>query len=180
MITFLKFFTLLVLTLSPLAAAPPITAKDADGVERTLNQVGQVTVIVSSNPSVQERTRQAGKAMDAFQGRTDFRSIVLVDLRGTMADWAKGYTLRRMMKDLDQEALRITPAYRKNGNSGNPRLAVSAVADFDGTVGLRLGWLKPKNQLRVIIFDRNGKRFREWEDLKNLSELTSALQKCFP
>lgn len=180
MMNLLKIITLLVLLSSPLVAAPFMSVKDADGVERSLNPAGQVTVIVSSNPSVQERTRQAGKAMDAFQGRTDFRSIVLVDLRGTMADWAKGYTLRRMVKDLDQEALRITPAYRKNGNMGNPRTDVSAVADFDGTVCLQLGWLKPKNQLRVIIFDRNGKKFREWEDLKNLSELSNSLKKCFP
>jgi hypothetical protein len=175
----MKPFLLVVLTLllpGALQADSLIKAKDADGVVRNLNPAGQVTVIVYSNPEVQDRTRQTGRALDPFQGREDFRSIVVVDLRGTMADWAPGYTIRRMVKDLDQEALRVTPAYREKGNKTNPRPDLSAVADFKGETCLQLGWEKPVNQLRVLIFDKKGKKYREWGDLKNFNELAHAVQ----
>jgi hypothetical protein len=152
-----------------------IEVVDADGVRRCLNQPGQVTVIIYSNPAVQERTRGAGKALDSFQGLAGFRSVVLVDLRGSLADWAAGYTVRRMQRDLDQEALRVTPAYRKRGNMKNPRGDLSAVADFKGETCVKLGWVKPRNDLRVLIFDVEGKRHREWTDLKKLEELTQAV-----
>jgi hypothetical protein len=162
-----------------LSASPLIQVQDADGVTRSLNPPGQVTVLIYSNPSVQDRTRQTGKALDLFQGRKDFRSIVVVDLRGTMADWAQGYTLRRMVKDLDQEALRVTPAYRKNGNPSNPRSDLSAVADFKGDLCLQLGWEKPQNQLRIILFDQKGRKHREWEDLKDFHELKTQVGALF-
>lgn len=157
-------------------AEPSIKVIDADGISRTLNQIDQITVIIYSNPAVQSRTRLAGKALDSFQGKAAFRSVVVVDLRGSMANWATGYTTRRMVKDLDQEALRITPFYRQNGNLNNPRNDVSAVADFKGNVCLALGWEKPANKLRIIIFNQKGKNIREWADLKEVSELTDYLK----
>jgi hypothetical protein len=178
----MRSFLFYLIMLVPLAlqAEPLIEAQDADGVLRGLNPRSQVTVIVYSNPTVQERTREAGRALDLFQGRKNFRSIVVVDLRGTMADWAAGYTVRRMVKDLDKEALRVTPAYRDNGNEANPRSDLSAIADFSGAICRQLGWEKPKNQLRVIIFDQQGRRHREWDDLKDYAELTQATRKLFP
>lgn len=175
---FLVLFSLLFVPLG-LPAEPLIKATDADGVQRTLNPKGQVTVIIYSNPAVQDRTRQTGKELDLFHGREDFRSIVVVDLRGTMADWAPGYTVRRMVKDLDQEAIRLTPVYRKKGNSKNPRPDLSAVADFTGEICLKLGWEKPKNQLRIIVFNKQGMRQKEWEDLKTFSELTGTVRALF-
>ncbi len=170
------FYLLLFLLPAGLEAAPLIQAKDADGVLRSLNPVGQVTVIIYSNPSVQDRTRQTGKELDLFHGRGDFRSIVVVDLRGTMSDWAPGYTVRRMIKDLDQEALRVTPAYRKKGNTRNPRPDLSAVADFKGEICLQLGWDKPKNQLRIIVFNQQGIRQKEWDDLLHFEDLKKTVQ----
>jgi hypothetical protein len=57
----------------------------------------------------------------------------------------------------------------------NPRGDLSAVADFKGETCVKLGWVKPRNDLRVLIFDVEGKRHREWTDLKKLEELTQAV-----
>lgn len=158
------------------AETDKIRATDADGVERTLNQTGRVNVIIYSNPSVQDRTRAAGKSLDPFQGKESFRSVVVVDLRGTMADWAPGYTVRRMVRDLNTEAERIRPAYEKNGNQGDPRKDVSAVADFKGETCDALDWDKPANQLRVIVFGKSGAKVKEWSDLKDYAQMTKTVK----
>lgn len=139
---------------SPGYAAQVVT--DADGVQRRLDMPGRVTAVIYSNPQIQEWTRQAGQALDEFQGRPDFRIVVMVDLRGTMADWAPGYTVRRMQRDLDAEAKRVKPFYTKNRNGADPRPDMSAVADFKGEACKALGWDKPGPWRRVIVFGKDG------------------------
>ncbi|MDR1192258.1 MAG: hypothetical protein LBK60_11460 [Verrucomicrobiales bacterium] len=167
-------FFLLAATVS---GAELIKAADVDGRERVLNEAGKVHVVIYSNEDVQDRTRAAGRALDEFQGLPEFRSVVVVDLRDSLANLAKSYTQRRMVRDLDAEALRVTPFYRKNGNAGDPRREVSAVADFSGELSVRLGWREPAETLRVIVFDRHGREAARWEDLKDYRPLTLAVKK---
>jgi len=149
-------------------AGAAIRVKDADGVERRLDEPGRVTAVIYSNPAVQDWTRKAGAALDEFQGRADFRAVVVVDLRGTMADWAPGYTVRRMQRDLDAEAGRVAPFYQKNGNSGNPRPDMSAVADFKGEACRPLGWVEPAQRRRVVLFGKDGREAHRSEDQADL------------
>jgi hypothetical protein len=170
--------------LSPQAAlrAEVIQATHVDGKEFTLNQAGRVTVVLYSCPAVQDRTREAGKAVYEFQGRDDFRVAVVVDLRGSLAPLAKGYTARRMKADLDEEAKRVKPFYLKNGNTSDPRPNFAAFADFDGALSKRLGWKEPQNQMRVVIFDRNGNEAGRWADLGagEYGELAETVRRLLP
>ncbi|MDR1305228.1 MAG: hypothetical protein LBK76_08410 [Verrucomicrobiales bacterium] len=142
-----------------------IKATDVDGRERVLNEANTVHVVIYSNEEVQDRTRAVNLALDEFQGLPGFRPVVVVDLRGSLAQLAKGYTRRRVARALDAEALRVTPRYRQNGNAGDPRADLCAVADFTGELSVKLGWRKPAATLRVIIFDRPGAELLRWEDL---------------
>lgn len=161
---------------SPLVAA--LTVTDADARERRLDEPGRVTVVIYSNPALQDWTRRAGASLDRFQGLEDFRLVVVVDLRKTMADWATGYTIRRMQKDLDKEAERMAPFFRAKGNPDDPRSHVSAVADFKGGTSLSLGWTEPANRKRVLVFGKDGKVFFSTEDLGDFSELQKAVQQA--
>lgn len=170
--------------LPPQAAlgAEVIQAMHVDGKEFALNQAGRVTVVLYSCPAVQDRTRGAGKAVYEFQGRDDFRVAVVVDLRGSLAHLAKGYTARRMKADLDEEAKRVKPFYLKNGNTSDPRPNFAAFADFDGALSKRLGWEEQRNQMRVVIFDRSGNEAGRWEDLGagDYGELAEAVRRLLP
>lgn len=152
-----------------LPAGAELRVKDADGVERRLDEPGRVTAVIYSNPEVQQWTRQAGAALDKFQGRADFRIVVVVDLRGTMADWAPGYTVRRMQRDLNAEARRVAPFYARNGNSTDPRPDMSVVPDFKGVVCQALGWKQPAGRRRVVLFGKDGKEAWRSEDLTDLA-----------
>jgi hypothetical protein len=148
---------------------------DADGVQRRLDTPGRVTAVIYSNPQIQEWTRQAGQALDEFQGRPDFRIVVIVDLRGTMADWAPGYTVRRMKRDLDAEARRVAPFYAKNGNSADPRPELSAVPDFKGEASVGVGWNKPGALRRVIVFGKDGAEVHREENQSDLAAWRAAV-----
>jgi hypothetical protein len=161
-----------------LPAAEAITAEDADGKKVRLNAEKRVTVIIGSNENVQQRTRAAGKALDEFQGRPDFRAIVLVDLRDSIGNLVPWIVRGRMRADLDKEALRITPAYRANGNQGDPRADVSAVPDFDGKICRQVEWEKPAKTLRVVVFGKDGAVARRWEDLADYAELQAAVRQA--
>jgi hypothetical protein len=156
-------------------ASAAVSVSDADGVVRRLDEPGRVTVVIYSNPALQDWTRKAGASLDQFQGRSDFRSVILVDLRKSMADWAPGYTVRRMQKDLDKEAERIRPSYQKNGNKNNPRPDVSAVADFKGQASRAVGWDEPANQKRVVVYGKDGKVAFRSEDAADFSVLRKAV-----
>lgn len=160
------------------AAAAAVSVTDADGVVRRLDEPGRVTVVIYSNPALQDWTRKAGASLDKFQGIPEFRSVVIVDLRKSMADWAPGYTIRRMQKDLDKEAGRITPAYRSNGNKKNPRPDVSAVADFKGEACKAVGWTEPANHKRVVVFGIGGKVVYRSEEAAEFSALQKAVAKA--
>jgi hypothetical protein len=158
-------------------ASSPVKITDVDGRERILNGKGKVHVIIYSNEDVQDYTRAAGKSLDQFQGLAEFRTIVVVDLRGSLANLAQGYTQRRMIHDLDAEAQRIVPFYRHNGNQGDPRADVSAVADFKGDIALKLGWKETAETLRVIVFDQDGRETARWENLQDYALLQKAVGK---
>lgn len=158
-----------------MGGAEPITAVDADDKERRFNQPGYVSVVIYGTSGLQDWTRQAGEALDVFQGMEDFRGFVVVDLRGYFSLF-HGFIKSRMREDMDEEAERIEPFYRKNGNDGDPREGLSATPDFDGSVSRALGWEEKADARRVVIFDREGEEARRWDALEDLSELTRVVR----
>jgi hypothetical protein len=156
-------------------ASEPIRAIDADEKEVILNHPDRITVIIYSNQALQEKTRAAGKALYPYQGIPNFRVIVLVDLRDSFAHFVKGYTVRRMRKDLDEEAVRVRPFYQKNGNMEDPRDYLSAVPDFDGTICKKIEWNQPSKTLRVKVYGKDGTEILSWDNLRDPIILTEAI-----
>lgn len=159
-------------------AAALLQVEDADGKKVELNASGRVTVVIGSNENVAQATREAGQAGDTFQGRADYRCVVVVDLRDSLGNLAPPIVRMKMRSDLDEEGERLIPFYRKNGNFGDPRKDLSCVADFDGAIAQKLGWKKPVKTLRAVIFGKDGRPIRNWEDLKNFSELTATIARA--
>jgi len=154
-----------------------IRTLDADGCEWVLNKPGRVMVVICGNSSDQDDLRACGKSLDEFQGRRDFRAIVVVDLRGSLANLAKGYTCRRMSRGLDAEALRIKPIYRDKGNRGDPRPDIGSVADFDGQLCTRLGWGVAEKGVRTVVFDKGGTEKYRGRFPDNAGDLRKAVAK---
>lgn len=133
-----------------------------DGVRLNLRDPAFATVVIYSNQTVQRQTRVAGRIFDQFQGKSRFRIVVVVDLRGSLANLARGYTIRRIQRDLDTEAERLKPFFEANGNLDNPRSSLHVVADFNGQTCEALGWTRPLREEQILFYPRRGAR-RLWQ-----------------
>ena len=130
--------------------------KDCDGRIAQLNPAGKITVVMASSQPLADTTREFGRALYGWQGRKEFRVIVVVDLRKSLGTLFKGWTVGKMKADLDEEAERLVPWYRANKNPGNPRGDLCGIADFDGKATDSLGWGSDEKKMKVTIFGKNG------------------------
>lgn len=137
-------------------AATPLEVTDCDGQIIVLNPMEKVVVILASSQALAEQTREFGRALYGWQGRNDFRVVVVVDLRKSLGTLFKSWTLGKMKADLDEEGERLLPWYRANHNFGQPRPDLCGVADFDGQVTEKLGWGKDDRQMKATIFGKSG------------------------
>ena len=173
--------SLLALALSVTMAMAAIEAVDIDGHTLTLDAPGHVTAVISSSPETQNRTRDAGGLLDRYRGRTDFRIVIVVDLRSSFAGVFPGIVRSQMRESLEAEAARLKPFYLAHGNPRNPREETEAIADFDGALCEKLAWADTPDRLRVVVFGRNGKELGRWSDLTDYAPLqktvSAALEK---
>jgi len=154
----------------------PMVVEDAFESSRVLNPPDKVSVILYSSPAVQEKTREAGRVLNPFLARTDFQLVVLVDLKGSLANWAKGYTRRRMQRDLKAKIDNL-PAEIQHFHQGKyPRPDITVVPDFDGHACQSLEWDESSDKkLKAIIFD-DGKLVRQWKDLEDYRLLQKSVK----
>ena len=131
--------------------------KDCDGKVVELNPTDRITVVLASSQPLADTTREFGRALYGWQGRKEFRVIVVVDLRKSLGTLFKGWTVGKMKADLDEEAETLIPWYRANQNPNNPRPDLCGIADFDGKATESLGWGSDDTKMKVSIFgkDRN-------------------------
>ena len=154
----MRLFALLLLFMcAPECARDLAHPKDCDGKVVELNPADRITVVLASSQPLADTTREFGRALYGWQGRKEFRVIVVVDLRKSLGTLFKGWTVGKMKADLDEEAETLIPWYRANQNPNNPRPDLCGIADFDGKATESLGWGSDDTKMKVSIFgkDRN-------------------------
>jgi len=137
--------------------------KDCDGKVVEFDPQGRITVVLASSQSLADTTREFGRALYGWQGRREFRVIVVVDLRKSLGTLFKGWTVGKMKADLDEEAERLIPWYRANQNPNNPRPDLCGIADFDGYVTNSLEWGSDEKKMKVMIIGKNGEIWSEMD-----------------
>ena len=154
----MRLFALVLLFMcAPVGARDLAHPKDCDGKVVELNPADRITVVLASSQPLADTTREFGRALYGWQGRKEFRVIVVVDLRKSLGTLFKGWTVGKMKADLDEEAETLIPWYRANQNPNNPRPDLCGIADFDGKATESLGWGSDDTKMKVSIFgkDRN-------------------------
>ena len=150
--------------------------KNCDGELTVLNPKGQITVVMASSQSLADTTRAFGRALYPWQGREDFRLIVVVDLRKSLGSFVRGWTKAKMRADLHEEALTLKPWFLARGNTNNPRTYLCAIPDFDGKATEALGWGENDEVMKVKIFGKDGEQIWVSKDAKGPGPLTAKLR----
>jgi hypothetical protein len=152
----------------PSLSAPPLRkfrAVDADNHNILLNRPGVITLVLGTSEDSQNAARAAGEAVYPLQGRPDFKLIVVVDLRNSVASWVPSVVLAQMRSNLDDEAIELKPYFLKNGNKSNPRNSSYVIPDFSGTICPQLGWTEGSDNLRGILFGIDGREIMRWDKI---------------
>ncbi|MCX6934780.1 MAG: hypothetical protein NTZ01_01055 [Verrucomicrobia bacterium] len=151
--------------------------KNCDGKVFELNPHGKIMVILASSQPLADTTREFGRSLYGWQGREGFRVTVVVDLRKSLGTLFKGWTIGKMKANLDEEGEALRPWYRANGNQGDPRPDLCAIADFDGQVSEALGWGGDEEKMKVIIFGKDGEKLWSSKDLKSPTSMMEEVRK---
>jgi len=150
--------------------------KNCDGKPTVLNPTGQITVVMASSQPLADTTREFGRALYPWQGREDFRLIVVVDLRKSLGSFVRGWTKGKMKADLDEEAITLKPWFAARGNTNNPRTYLCAIPDFEGKATESLGWGEDDEVMKVKIFGKDGEIVWVSRDAKSPGPLTAKLK----
>ena len=174
----MRLFALALLFMcAPLGAKELAHPKDCDGKVVELNPTNRITVVLASSQPLADTTREFGRAVYGWQGRSEFRVIVVVDLRKSLGTLFKGWTVGKMRADLNEEAERLIPWYRANKNPNNPRPDLCGIADFDGKATESLGWSSDDTKMKVSIFGKNGDVVWSNVNLRTPASLQAEIEK---
>ena len=146
-------------------AAPPISTKDIDGKWQRLPPVDHVTVIMYTNPDLEQASRDMSAAFDTLRGLKKFAFMQVIDLRGDVPAIARGLVGKEVRKHEDREAVRVQPFYIKNGNKSNPRPDMIAITDFSGNILNYLGWHNRYNNIHLIVYDKAGQELKRFDQV---------------
>ena len=171
--SFISFFLLT----GAVWAGPLPQPINCDGQPFQLNPKGKIMILLASSQPLADTTREFGSSLYGWQGRDGFRVTVVVDLRKSLGTLFKGWTLGTMKANLDEEGMQIQPWYRANGNSGNPRADLCAIADFDGKVTDALGWGSDENKMKVTIFGKDGEKIWNSTNAQSPAAMLKEVQK---
>ena len=150
---------------------------NCDGQPFQLNPKGKIMILLASSQPLADTTREFGSSLYGWQGRDGFRVTVVVDLRKSLGTLFKGWTLGTMKANLNEEGIEIQPWYRANGNLGNPRVDLCAIADFDGKVTDALGWGNDENKMKVTIYGRDGEMIWNSTNAQSPAAMLKEVQK---
>ena len=136
---------------------------------------GHVTIVVLTTPSNLSKPRLVGdRVPDSFLGNPIYRMITVVRF-GQHSRPVRALLAAGARRHLNVEAKRVQPRYDATKIARNPRSAIFAVADFDGSAISQLN-VEPGGGFRVFIFGRSGKLLAKWNDAPSTEELIRVLK----
>jgi hypothetical protein len=167
-------FIALLLTLAPLAGrATPVAiqGQDVDGHAVAVNGSGHYTVVMYTNPDLEDESRQMTLAMDIFRSRSDFSLIRVVDLRGDVPPEMRGIVRGQIRKEMVREDKRLKDQRGIEHASANAPI----IPDFSGSTLDALGWDSVYSQVRLVVYDRQGHEIKRLADVSDPKELTRVM-----
>jgi hypothetical protein len=159
---------------APLAAragAPPINGQDVNGHPVAVNGSGHYTVVMYTNPDLEDESRQMTLALDPFRSRSDFAFIRVVDLRGDVPPQMRGLVRGQIRKEMVREDKRLMDQRGIAHASANAPI----IPDFSGSTLDALGWDSVYSQVRLVVYDRHGHEIKRLADVSDPKELTRVM-----
>ena len=154
---------------APAPVTPPISGQDVNGHEVALNAKGHYTVVMYTNPDLEDESRKMSLALDPYRSRSDFTFVRVVDLRGDVPP-----TMRGMVRgDIRKEQVKEVARLKKAGVSSSNEAPI--IPDFSGSTLNALGWDSTYDQVHLVVYDTKGHEVKRLESVTDAKQMTKAV-----
>jgi hypothetical protein len=154
------------------AEVQAISGDDVNGHVVAVNAPGHYTVVVYTNPDLEDASRKVTLALDSFRSRSDFSLVRVVDLRGGVPPEMRGMVRGQIRKEEAKEADRLKKA---GADGGRP---APIIPDFSGSTLNALGWDSVYDEVHVVVYDPHGheiKRLANVSDPKQVTQMVASV-----
>src|ERR1700685_3025731 len=111
-----------------LHAADPISGADVDGRPVAINAKGHYTVVMYTNPDLEDESRAMTLALDPYRSRTNLDFVRVVDLRGDVPPSMRSMLRNQTRKEQAKECARL-----KKAGVDAPAGSAPIIPDFSGS-----------------------------------------------
>jgi hypothetical protein len=148
----------------------PISGQDVDGRSVEVNGTGHFTLVLYTNPDLEDTSRKMTIALDSYRSRSDFTLVRVVDLRGGVPPEMRGIVRVQIRKEQVKENARL----KKAGFASNSNHA-PIIPDFSGSTLDALGWDSIYDQVRLVIYDRHGHEIKRMANVSDPRQVTTVV-----
>jgi hypothetical protein len=151
------------------AGTPPISGQDADGHAVTVNGKGHYTLVLYTNPDLEDASRAMTLALDRYRGRSDFALVRVVDLRGNVPPDARVFVRMQIRQEVAKEKARL----RKAGVASASQAPI--IPDFSGSTLNALGWDSVYDEVHLVLYDPQGHEVKRLESVTDAKQMTKVV-----
>ncbi len=147
-----------------------ISGQDVNGHSVTVNGKGHFTVVLYTNPDLEEASRKMTLALDSYRNRSDFTFVRVVDLRGGIPPQMRSLVRGQIREEQVKENARLKKA-------GVPASSDQApiIPDFSGSTLNALGWDSIYDQVHLVVYDTHGKEIKRIANVTDAKQMTKAV-----
>lgn len=153
------------------ASAESISGQDVNGHVVALNGKGHYTVVMYTNPDLEDASRKMTLALDPYRSRSNFALVRVVDLRGNVPPDMRSMVRGEIRKEEIKESARLKKA--GVSDSGNPS---PIIPDFSGSTLNALGWDSIYDQVHLVVYDMHGREIKRLESVTDAKQMTRMVE----
>src|SRR5271156_3115810 len=146
-----------------------ISGQDVNGHAVAVNGKGHFTVVMYTNPDLEDESRKMTLALDPYRSRSDFAFVRVVDLRGNVPPEMRGIVRVDIRKEQAKESARLKKAGVDASN------AAPIIPDFSGSTLDALGWDSVYDQVHLVVYDPHGREIKRLESVTDAKQVTKVV-----
>ena len=148
-----------------------IRGQDVNGHAVAVNGAGHYTVVMYTNPDLEDDSRAMTLALDSFRSRSDFAFIRVVDLRGDVPPSMRGLVRGQIRKEIVREDQRL----KEQRGIANASVHAPIIPDFSGSTLDALGWDSTYDEVHLVIYDPHGHEVKRLDSVTDAKQVTKAV-----
>jgi len=152
-------------------ASDAICGWDVDGHAVAINAKGHYTVVMYTNPDLEDESRAMTLALDPYRSRSDFDFVRVVDLRGDVPPSMRTMVRNQIRKEQAKESARL-----KKAGVDAPAGSAPIIPDFSGATLDALGWDSTYDEVHLVVYDPHGKEIKRLASVTDTKQMTKVVE----